>query len=134
MEKQLFNYDETDIQSILDYSQHLLDRSLGEIIAEYQVSPYKTYRDFKEGTPSEVVDKEISMKSKGQYGNYIEKYFYGYRPNSDSAADFDKVGVEQLVFFGGNAVAELTGIGQRNLLVPLFSAQLFLSLEGVKAL
>ena len=94
MEKQLFNYDETDIQSILDYSQHLLDRSLGEIIAEYQVSPYKTYRDFKEGTPSEVVDKEISMKSKGQYGNYIEKYFYGYRPNSDSAADFDKVGVE----------------------------------------
>lgn len=94
MEKQLFNYDETDIQSILDYSQHLLARSLGEIIAEYQVSPYKTYRDFKEGTISEVVDKEISMKSKGQYGNYIEKYFYGYQPNSDSAADFDKVGVE----------------------------------------
>ncbi|HEM6274688.1 TPA: DNA mismatch repair protein MutH, partial [Streptococcus suis] len=50
MEKQLFNYDETDIQSILDYSQHLLDRSLGEIIAEYQVSPYKTYRDFREWT------------------------------------------------------------------------------------
>ncbi|HEM5016992.1 TPA: DNA mismatch repair protein MutH [Streptococcus suis] len=94
MEKQLFNYDETDIQSILDYSQHLLDRSLGEIIAEYQVSPYKTYRDFQEGTISEVIDKEISMKAKGQYGNYIEKYFYGYQPNSDSAADFDKVGVE----------------------------------------
>ncbi|HFI0323859.1 TPA: Sau3AI family type II restriction endonuclease [Streptococcus suis] len=94
MEKHLFNYDETDIQSILDYSQHLLDRSLGEIIAEYQVSPYKTYRDFQEGTISEVIDKEISMKSKGQYGNYIEKYFYGYQPNSDSAADFDKVGVE----------------------------------------
>ncbi|HEL1579898.1 Sau3AI family type II restriction endonuclease [Streptococcus suis] len=94
MEKHLFNYDETDIQSILDYSQHLLDRSLGEIIAEYQVSPYKTYRDFQDGTISEIVDKEISMKSKGQYGNYIEKYFYGYQPNSDSAADFDKVGVE----------------------------------------
>ncbi|MFH6624218.1 Sau3AI family type II restriction endonuclease [Streptococcus suis] len=94
MEKHLFNYDETDIQSILDYSQNLLDRSLGEIIAEYQVSPYKTYRDFQEGTISEIIDKEISMKSKGQYGNYIEKYFYGYQPNSDSAADFDKVGVE----------------------------------------
>ncbi|MDW8649719.1 Sau3AI family type II restriction endonuclease [Streptococcus suis] len=94
MEKHLFNYDETDIQSILDYSQHLLDRSLGEIIAEYQVSPYKTYRDFQEGTISEIIDKEISMKSKGQYGNYIEKYFYGYQPNSDSTADFDKVGVE----------------------------------------
>ncbi|HFH9840402.1 TPA: Sau3AI family type II restriction endonuclease [Streptococcus suis] len=94
MEKHLFNYDETDIQSILDYSQHLLDRTLGEIIAEYRVSPYKTYRDFQDGTISEIVDKEISMKSKGQYGNYIEKYFYGYQPNSDSAADFDKVGVE----------------------------------------
>lgn len=94
MKKHLFNYDETDIQSILDYSQQLLDRSLGEIIAEYQVSPYKTYRDFQDGTISEIVDKEISMKSKGQYGNYIEKYFYGYQPNSDSAADFDKVGVE----------------------------------------
>ena len=34
------------------------------------------------------------MKSKGQYGNYIEKYFYGYHPNNDSAADFDKIGVE----------------------------------------
>ncbi|HEM3550983.1 Sau3AI family type II restriction endonuclease [Streptococcus suis] len=94
MEKHLFNYDETDIQSILDYSQNLLDRSLGEIIAAYQVSPYKTYRDFQDGTISEILDKEISMKSKGQYGNYIEKYFYGYQPNSDSTADFDKVGVE----------------------------------------
>ncbi|HFH9838082.1 TPA: Sau3AI family type II restriction endonuclease [Streptococcus suis] len=94
MEKQLFNYDETDIQSILDYSQNLLDKSLGEIIAEYQVSPYKTYQDFQESTISEIIDKEISMKSKGQYGNYIEKYFYGYQPNSESAADFDKVGVE----------------------------------------
>ncbi|HEM3654587.1 TPA: DNA mismatch repair protein MutH [Streptococcus suis] len=94
MEKYLFNYDETDIQSILDYSQNLLNSSLGEIIAEYQVSPYKTYRDFQDGTISEIVYKEISMKSKGQYGNYIEKYFYGYQPNSDSAADFDKVGVE----------------------------------------
>ncbi len=32
MEKQLFNYDETDIQSILDYSQYLLDRSLERLL------------------------------------------------------------------------------------------------------
>jgi DNA mismatch repair protein MutH len=78
----------------VDYSQILLDKSLGQIIADYQETPYKTYSDFHSKTVSTVEDKEISMKSKGQYGNYIEKYFYGYQPNSDSAADFDKIGVE----------------------------------------
>lgn len=94
MKKQLFDYDETDIKSVVDYSQILLDKSLGQIIADYQETPYKTYSDFHSKTVSTVEDKEISMKSKGQYGNYIEKYFYGYQPNSDSAADFDKIGVE----------------------------------------
>lgn len=94
MKKQLFDYDETDIKSVVDYSQILLDKSLGQIIADYQETPYKNYSDFHSKTVSTVEDKEISMKSKGQYGNYIEKYFYGYQPNSDSAADFDKIGVE----------------------------------------
>ena len=94
MEKQLFDYDETNIKSVVDYSQILLDKSLGQIIADYQETPYKTYSDFHSKTVSTVEDKEISVKSKGQYGNYIEKYFYGYQPNSDSAADFDKIGVE----------------------------------------
>ena len=94
MEKQLFDYDETNIKSVVDYSQILLDKSLGQIIADYQETPYKTYSDFHSKTVSTVEDKEISMKSKGQYGNFIEKYFYGYQPNSDSAADFDKIGVE----------------------------------------
>lgn len=94
MKKQLFDYDETDIKSVVDYSQMLLDKSLGQIIADYQETPYKTYSDFHSKIVSTVEDKEISMKSKGQYGNYIEKYFYGYQPNSDSAADFDKIGVE----------------------------------------
>lgn len=74
--------------------QILLDKSLGQIIADYQETPYKTYSDFHSKTVSTVEDKKSSMKSKGQYGNYIEKYFYGYQPNSDSAADFDKIGVE----------------------------------------
>ena len=49
---------------------------------------------FQTNTISEKDFKEISMKSKGQYGNYIEKYFYGYNPNSDRLADFEKVGIE----------------------------------------
>ena len=44
------------------------------IIEEYQKTPYKTYEDFQTKTVSNLPDKKISMKSKGQYGNYIEKY------------------------------------------------------------
>lgn len=90
----LFDYDDEDLQSVLNYTEALLEKRFEEIIAEYQGSLYKTYSDFQLNTVSEVNEKPISMKSKGQYGNYIEKYFYGYNPNSDSAADFDKIGVE----------------------------------------
>ena len=107
MKKQLFNYDDSDIQSILDYSQKLLGNTLRDVIAEYEVSPYKTYRDYQENTISEIADKEISMKSKGQYGNYIEKYFYGYQPNSDSAADFEVPGSISARFIANRNFTEL---------------------------
>jgi llaKR2I restriction enzyme len=94
MEKQLFDYDDSSVESVLDYSQHLLDKPFLEIINSYKKSSYKSYEDFQTKTISNVPNKEISMKSKGQYGNYIEKYFYGYKPNSDSGADFEKIGVE----------------------------------------
>ena len=94
MKNYLFDYDDNNLESVLNYSQKLLDKPFAQIIEEYTQSPYKTHRDFQNEVASDRVDKEISMKSKGQYGNYIEKYFYGYQPNSDSAADFDKIGVE----------------------------------------
>ncbi|MGV3354607.1 Sau3AI family type II restriction endonuclease [Streptococcus orisratti] len=94
MKNYLFDYDDNNLESVLNYSQKLLDKPFAQIIEEYAQSPYKTHRDFQNKVASNIVDKEISMKSKGQYGNYIEKYFYGYQPNSDSAADFDKIGVE----------------------------------------
>ena len=94
MEKQLFDYDDSSVESVLEYSQHLLDKPFLEIINSYKKSPYKSYADFQTKTISNILDKEISMKSKGQYGNYIEKYFYGYQPNSDSEPDFEKIGVE----------------------------------------
>lgn len=94
MKNQLFDYDDSSVESILEYSQQLLDKPFFEIINSYKKSSYKTYEDFQAKTVSNVPDKEISMKSKGQYGNYIEKYFYGYKPNSDSGADFEKIGVE----------------------------------------
>ena len=94
MEKQLFDYDDSDLQSVVDYSQTLLNKKFEQVIEKYQSTPYKTYADFQSKTVSDFKDKEISLKSKGQYGNYIEKYFYGYQPNNDSVADFEKIGVE----------------------------------------
>ena len=94
MDNNLFDYDDNNLESVLSYSQKLLDKPFAQIIEEYAQSPYKTHRDFQNKVVSDITDKEISMKSKGQYGNYIEKYFYGYQPNSDSSADFDKIGVE----------------------------------------
>lgn len=94
MEEILFDYDDSDLSSVMNYSEALLNTKFSDIYEEFRKSPYKTYDDFQNKTVSDIKDKEISMKSKGQYGNYIEKYFYGYQPNSDSTADFDKIGVE----------------------------------------
>jgi len=94
MDSSLFDYDDSNLESILTYTEGILDRKFLEIIKMYQESPYKTYADFQSQTFSKFENKEISMKSKGQYGNYIEKYFYGYSPNNDKQADFDKVGLE----------------------------------------
>lgn len=72
----------------------ILGKNFKEILKIYQQSPYKIYEDFQTKTISTIQDKEISMNSKGQYANYIEKYFYGYNPNNDAVADFPKVGIE----------------------------------------
>lgn len=92
--KQLFDYDDSNLESVVEYSQSLLNRPFEDLMEDYHQSLYKTYDDYASQTISEVNEKPISMKSKGQYGNYIEKYFYGYQPNSDSDADFEKIGVE----------------------------------------
>ena len=94
MERELFDYDNTREKSVVDYSQGLLNKKFSQIIEEYTRTPYKTYEDFHTKTVTTSQDRKISMKSKGQYGNYIEKYFYGYKLNSDSDPDFDKIGVE----------------------------------------
>ncbi|HFU3724109.1 TPA: Sau3AI family type II restriction endonuclease [Streptococcus suis] len=94
MEFSLFDYDDANVDSILKYTEGIVGEKFIDIIDKYQNSVYKSYDDFQTNTISEKDFKEISMKSKGQYGNYIEKYFYGYNPNSDRLADFEKVGIE----------------------------------------
>ena len=51
-------------------------------------SPFRIYKQFKN-------DKLLtSENSKGQLGNIIEKFYFGYEPNSNQNADLDKIGVE----------------------------------------
>ena len=47
MKEQLFDYDDSDINSVVDYSKVLLNYRFGQIVEEYQRSPYKTYDDFQ---------------------------------------------------------------------------------------
>ena len=94
MKRELFDYDDSDLSSVLAYSESVVGRTHSEIIDEYIANPYKSYKNFQSGIEFKGNDKKISSKSKGQYGNNIEKYFYGYHPNNDAKADFEKIGVE----------------------------------------
>ena len=48
MKKELFfDYNDSDITSIIDYSQLLLNRKFSQIIDDYQRTPYKTYEDYQ---------------------------------------------------------------------------------------
>lgn len=59
MEKQLFDYDDNNIESVVDYSKILLNKKFEQIIEEYQKTPYKTYEDFQTKTVSNVPDKRL---------------------------------------------------------------------------
>lgn len=94
MEQRLFNYNDEDIDSVINYSHQLLNRKFADVMEEYNHSLYKTYEDYQNQEANEYEEKEIKPTSKGQYGNYIERYFFGYQPNSNAAADFEEIGVE----------------------------------------
>ena len=70
MNQNLFNYNDEDIDSIIEYSHKLLNRKFSDVMEEYNRSLYKSYDDYNDRVVSEVQD------------------------NSDSEADFEKIGVE----------------------------------------
>ena len=94
MGQELFNYDNTKLEEVLQYSEKILNRKFADILKEYDEAEYKTYEDYQNQEANEYEKKEIKPSSKGQYGNYIERYYYGYQPNSNDAADFEEIGVE----------------------------------------
>lgn len=91
---ELFNYDDSDIESIYKYAQKVVGVEFADILKAFQESAYKTYQDYTNQTPSTTPDKKISSASKGIYGTYIEKYYFGIPTNSSNEPDFNKVGVE----------------------------------------
>lgn len=72
--KKQTNYDETSLESVLSYTRKLLDESLREALGD-EIS-------------------EHNYSGKGSFGQILERYFFGYMPNSVSEADFEQIGYE----------------------------------------
>lgn len=66
-------YNPTDKNSIEDYAKQLLNKSLVDLVP--------------------TVSKEV-RKGKGGFGQKVEKFYFGYEPNSSSEPDFPDAGVE----------------------------------------
>ena len=72
-------YNTKDAISIFAYSKGLLHKSLAEAVKE--INP--------------LIDvNEIDFKGKGGLGQLVEKFYYGYEPNSSPLPDFPEAGVE----------------------------------------
>ena len=78
-------YDETDPISIETYAQGLIGSTFKDIL----VSEIK-----EENELYQKIDYYDNPRSKGGLGNLIEEYYFLYKPNSESAADFYEAGVE----------------------------------------
>lgn len=96
----LFDYDDTNINSVLNYAKKIENMTFRDILnlcKEYLI-------DAENGNEMNRSDEFIhslkndklltSENSKGQLGNIIEKFYFGYEPNSNQNADLDKIGVE----------------------------------------
>ncbi|MDM5264571.1 Sau3AI family type II restriction endonuclease [Sulfurovum sp. XTW-4] len=76
------NYDDTSIDSIVQYSSSFIDKSFSDVLSEKEL---------------DIISNEINQyknNRKGHFGDLVEKYLFGIENNSDSAPDFSKVGVE----------------------------------------
>lgn len=80
----LFDYDKTSADSILQYAKQLEGKSFNDIKNQYLehtgISVEKAQTD--------------DTNAKGQLGNFLEEYYFGYKPNGNQEADFKTAGVE----------------------------------------
>ena len=73
------DYDRSDAGSIFRFSRHLMNRTLAEAVLAIDPS---------------ISISEIDSAGKGAMGVLVEKFFYGYAPNSSPLPDFELAGLE----------------------------------------
>ena len=96
----LFDYDDTNIDSIFKYAKKLEGMTFQEVLDEYKKSSQKIYINPLQAS-NEISDYDSSYNNtlpskgaKGQLGNILERYYFGYMPNGYQQADFSKIGLE----------------------------------------
>lgn len=101
----LFDYDATSRDSVFSYAKKLEGMTFNEIYDEYlkemhQPTTNYEYKITANLSESKVAEPDVpyesawNAKAKGQLGNIIEKYYFGYEPNGNQEADFKQIGVE----------------------------------------
>ena len=80
----MFDYDRNSPGSILAYAKHLEGKTFLDVL--------KMYCEH-EGIPLDSGQYK-NTAAKGQLGNFLEKYYFGYDPNGNQEADFKESGVE----------------------------------------
>jgi len=68
------NYNQNDINSIVTYAKKLVERTLRDLCG------------------NDIYSQQY--KGKGSFGQFLEKYYFQYEPNSLSEPDFNEVGIE----------------------------------------
>lgn len=82
----MFDYDSSSADSILSYAKKLEGQTFSDIL--------KRYHAYGSRLQEMTNDSFSDTNAKGQLGNFLEKYYFGYEPNSDQEADFKDAGVE----------------------------------------
>ena len=96
----LFDYDDTNIDSIFEYAKKLEGMTFQQVLDEYKKSSQKIYINPLQAS-NEISDYDNSYNdtlpskgAKGQLGNILERYYFGYLQNGHQQADFSKIGLE----------------------------------------
>lgn len=74
-------YDQTSPISIEKYGKRLLGKTLRTQAGAVPI-------------PSSVLETRVGSRTRGSFGQMLEKYYYGIEPGNDSAPDFREAGVE----------------------------------------
>ncbi len=106
-DKMLFDYDDRDAESIYEYAKKLENMTFNQVLEEFEKSNIKQYINLydlknaklklEDSKASNSVDKTgnaFIYTAKGQLGDLIERFYFGYAPNSNQEVDFEKAGME----------------------------------------